>query len=242
MTPLLGIPSSRRFDSVQPHHFCPFHIGGSRCKSQLTTMNLVLFAPTEIDRPLDLTDDRARHVLKVLRRQVGDEFDVGLINGPRGKARVTALGAERLELDFTWAAPHPPPPSTTVIMGLPRPQTARDILRDATTLGATTLFFVRTARTDPNYASSSLWTTGEWERHLAIGAAQAEVIIIDDFNLPTPTGVQIWDTSFDRSAGPGTDDGLGASSGTMSLASNPSLLATTRVISHPSRRRCFCRA
>lgn len=66
----------------------------------------------------------------------------------------------------------------------------------------------------------------------AIGVAQADVIIIDDFNLPTPTGVQIWDTSFDRSAGPGTDDGLGASSGTMSLASNPSLLATTRVISH----------
>jgi 16S rRNA (uracil1498-N3)-methyltransferase len=157
-------------------------------------MNLVLFAPTEIDRPLDLTDDRARHVLKVLRRQVGDEFDVGLINGPRGKARVTALGAERLELDFTWAAPHPPPPSTTVIMGLPRPQTARDILRDATTLGATTLFFVRTARTDPNYASSSLWTTGEWERHLAIGAAQAFAT-----HLPTVSFDQKLDSALNQS-------------------------------------------
>ncbi|MEI6862565.1 MAG: RsmE family RNA methyltransferase, partial [Verrucomicrobiota bacterium] len=53
------------------------------------------------------------------------------------------------------------------------PQTARDLLRDATTLGVAALHFVLTEKSDPNYAASTLWTTGEWRRHLLAGAAQA---------------------------------------------------------------------
>jgi 16S rRNA (uracil1498-N3)-methyltransferase len=136
-------------------------------------MNIVLFAPSEIESPLPTSDPRATHIIKVLRRKVGDLFDVGLINGPRGKAKLTSVEPTSLGLDYAWDSPHPAPPSTTLVVGLPRPQTARDILRDATTLGATALHFVSTARTDPNYASSSLWTSGEWNRHLTTGAAQA---------------------------------------------------------------------
>ena len=136
-------------------------------------MNIVLFAPEEIDLPLPLKDARAQHIRKVLRRDVGDSFDVGLVNGPRGKAELTKVDASHLGLSFNWSPPHAPPPATSLIIGLPRPQSARDILRDATTLGATALHFVSTARTDPNYATSSLWTSGEWKRHLTTGAAQA---------------------------------------------------------------------
>lgn len=136
-------------------------------------MNIVLFAPTEIASPLPASDPRASHIIKVLRRKIGDSFDVGLLNGPRGKATLISIQPTCLSLEFAWNSPHAPPSPTTLVIGLPRPQTARDILRDATTLGATSLHFVSTARTDPNYASSSLWASGEWARHLATGAAQA---------------------------------------------------------------------
>ena len=46
-------------------------------------------------------------------------------------------------------------------------------MRDATTLGATSLHFVSTTRTDPNYSASSLWCSGEWRRQILVGAAQA---------------------------------------------------------------------
>lgn len=136
-------------------------------------MNLVLFADHELTQPLPRNDPRARHILQVLRVPAGDTFDVGQLNGPRGKATLDKLTEATLELSFTWAAPHAPPPPTSLIIGLPRPQTARDVLRDATTLGATALHFVRTARSDPNYAASSLWQQGEWTRHVETGAAQA---------------------------------------------------------------------
>lgn len=136
-------------------------------------MNLVLFEPSEIAASLPRTDPRARHILDVLRRGTGDTFDAGLVNGPLGKATLTGITDAALALAFTPTHEPPPLAPITLIVGLPRPQTARDILRDATTLGATRIHFVVTERTDPNYATSTLWTSGEWRRHCLTGAAQA---------------------------------------------------------------------
>lgn len=136
-------------------------------------MNLVLFEPAEIDRPLPRSDRRARHVLEILRRQPGDTFDAGLIDGPHGKATVTAVDDHALYLAFAWGPPPPPPDPLILIVGLCRPQTARDILRDATTLGVGAIHFVRTEKSEASYAQSSLWSTGEWRRHLVTGAEQA---------------------------------------------------------------------
>ena len=136
-------------------------------------MNLILFEADEIARPLPRSDPRARHLLDVLRRQPGDVFDAGIVNARRGRATLTAVTADALQIHFEPGPALPPLPSTALLIGLPRPQTARDVLRDATTLGATELHFVATARSDPNYAASSLWSDGGWRRHLLEGAAQA---------------------------------------------------------------------
>jgi RsmE family RNA methyltransferase len=149
-------------------------------------VNLILFERSEIEQRLARTDRRAIHILDVLRRKVGDTFDAGLINGPRGTATLQAVSAEALVLAFTWTTSPVHPDSITLVVGLPRPQTARDILRDATTLGVTGIHFVRTGKSDSSYAQSTLWTSGEWRRHLIIGAEQA-------FDTRIP------DVTFDRS-------------------------------------------
>ena len=136
-------------------------------------MNLVLFTPDETSRPLLRNDRRAVHILNVLRRGTGECFDAGLVNGPRGKATVVKIGTDAIELSYTWeAAPQPPEP-IALLVGLTRPQTARDILRDATTLGVSVLHFVQAGKSDPNYAHSTLWSSGEWRRHVLAGAEQA---------------------------------------------------------------------
>lgn len=136
-------------------------------------MNLILFEPAELTAPLPRTDPRAEHIVKVLRRQIGDTFDVGLVDGPLGKGTLAAVSADALTLSFFWGPPPLPADPITLLLGLPRPQTARDILRDATTLGVGALHFVATERSDPNYAAATLWTSGEWRRHCLAGAAQA---------------------------------------------------------------------
>jgi 16S rRNA (uracil1498-N3)-methyltransferase len=147
-------------------------------------MNLVLFAPGELAAPLPLDDPRARHVLAVLRRRPGDTFLAGLVDGPIGQATLVGQEAAGLRLTFTATDEPPPSPPVTLLIGLPRPQTARDLLRDATTLGLAALHFVATERSDPNYATATLWRDREWHRHLLTGAMQAA-----DTRLPAVT----WD-------------------------------------------------
>ncbi|MFM7749602.1 MAG: 16S rRNA (uracil(1498)-N(3))-methyltransferase, partial [Opitutaceae bacterium] len=136
-------------------------------------VNLVLFEADEIGRPLPRSDRRARHVLDVLRRGEGEAFDAGVINGPRGRARLATVAADSVTFAFEPTHPPDPPPAITLLAGLPRPQTARDILRDATTLGVAALHFVVTEKTEPGYTRSTLWTSGEWRRHAIAGAEQA---------------------------------------------------------------------
>jgi RsmE family RNA methyltransferase len=136
-------------------------------------VNLVLLEADEIGRPLPRSDRRVAHLLDVLGRREGEPFDAGVINGPRGKARFSAVTAATVTLAFEPTHPPALPPPLTLVAGLPRPQTARDVLRDATTLGVAALHFVVTERTDPGYTQSSLWSSGEWRRHVITGAEQA---------------------------------------------------------------------
>jgi len=137
-------------------------------------MNLVLFRPEECTRPLPASDSRAHHIREVLRRGPGESFDCGLVDGPRGRARVVSCDADGLRFDFTWSEVAPPPLApVTLLAGLPRPQTARKILGEATTLGIARLVFFRSARGEPSYGDSTLWTSGEVDRLLVASAEQA---------------------------------------------------------------------
>jgi RsmE family RNA methyltransferase len=136
-------------------------------------VNIILFQSHEVEPPLSRRDPRSTHLLSVLRRQPGDTFDCGLINGPRGRGTLVAVGPDALSLSFAWGETPPPPSPVRLIIGLPRPQTARDILRDTTTLGVAALDFVRTDRSEASYADSTLWKSGEWRACTINGAAQA---------------------------------------------------------------------
>jgi len=136
-------------------------------------VNIILFSPSEVELPLSRGDERARHILSVLRRQPGDQFDAGLIDGPRGKAILEEIGPETLRLSFSWGNPPAPLAPLQLILGLPRPQTARDLLREGTALGVAAMDFVRTARGETSYAQSSLWSAGESRELLLTGASQA---------------------------------------------------------------------
>lgn len=136
-------------------------------------MNIILFRPPEVELPLPRNDPRAQHLLDVLRRRPGDTFDAGLIDGPRGKGTLVAVEPGRLVITFAWGKTPPPLPPLTLLVGLPRPQTARDILREATALGVGAMHFVRTDKGEASYARSTLWTSGAWQECVITGAAQA---------------------------------------------------------------------
>lgn len=140
---------------------------------QFIHVNIILFRPSEVELPLPRKDPRARHILDVLRRRPGDSFDAGLFDGPRGKGTLVAVEPDSLRLTFAWQDTPPPLSPLTVLIGLPRPQTARDVLREVTTLGVAAIHFIQTEKGEPSYGDSTLWRSGEWEACVINGVAQA---------------------------------------------------------------------
>jgi len=136
-------------------------------------MNIILFKKHEVDAPFRRDDPRVIHILNVLRREVGDATDVGLVDGPRGKAVLKRLNENEVVFEFTWGAEPPPLLPIDLIVGLSRPQTSRKVLQETTSLGVRSIHFTKTDRAEPSYTSSKLWTTQEWQRLVRLGVEQA---------------------------------------------------------------------
>jgi len=137
-------------------------------------MNLLLFdAPFE-SVTLSAASVQATHIRKVLRGQVGTKVFVGFVNGLRARAEVVSLseaGDVGLQIIGSEAAPKPLPIS--LLVGLPRPHTAKRLLFDAASMGVQALHFFESERGEPSYAQSSLWSTDEWRDRLRLGVEQS---------------------------------------------------------------------
>ncbi|MGE0057304.1 MAG: 16S rRNA (uracil(1498)-N(3))-methyltransferase [Dehalococcoidia bacterium] len=118
-------------------------------------------------------DPRAVHILEVLRLSEGDSFLAGIVDGLIGRATLRSIDAEALAIDFEPERESPPLDPITLIVGLPRPQTAKKVLHEATAMGVQRIHFVRSDLGERSYAHSPLWKAGEYRRHLIDGAMQA---------------------------------------------------------------------
>lgn len=147
-------------------------------------MNIILAEDGEIDNHrLMLTDHRAKHIVKVLRAEVGSRVRVGLINGKMGFGTIFALkkkypfGVEMV-LDLT----DPPrlQPTIDLILALPRPIMLKRILSQVTALGVGTIHLINANRVEKSFWEAGLLQPKEYRSHLLQGLEQAV-----DTRLPT---------------------------------------------------------
>jgi RsmE family RNA methyltransferase len=135
-------------------------------------VNLVLITESEVAAGLPAADTRTTHLLDTVGLRVGQTFHVGVAGGLRGLATVTAT-APGLRFTVVWEKTVQPRLPLTVLIGLPRPQTAKKVLHDLASLGAARLVFFEAEKGDPGYVASSLWKDGEYLEHLRKGTEQA---------------------------------------------------------------------
>lgn len=135
-------------------------------------MNLVLITADEAEAGLAPDDPRTRHLRETVGLATGGTFHVGIENGLRGIATIRAL-APRLAFTVVWEKSAQARLPLTVLVGLPRPQTAKKILHDLASLGAARIVFFEAAKGDPGYLTSSLWKDGEWREPVLKGTEQA---------------------------------------------------------------------
>lgn len=135
-------------------------------------MNIILFEDDNIPEKINITDERARHILKILKLKTGDEFSCGLVNGPSGKGSITSIDKEWIY--FSWEKTEDPVSlyPLTLLIGYTRPISSKRILREAASLGVERIIFTGTDTGEKSYKDSNLWKN-EYRKYLLSGAEQA---------------------------------------------------------------------
>ena len=152
------------------------------------SMNVVLFDSDRETQRMPLADARARHLLEVLRCRPGMQFRAGVVNGPSGLGTVVAVDRDGIQVRLSWNAAPVLAPDITLIVGLPRPPSARKILYQGAAIGCRAMHFVHTGLSDPNYARSRLWRDSEWRRHLLDGVQQSAATTLPEVTCGAALG------------------------------------------------------
>jgi len=133
---------------------------------------------------------RAEHVRSVLKAEVGDELQVGLLNGPIGPARIERISDNDIVLRTgELHQPTAPMPTVDLICALPRPQTLKKVLTTVATMGVRRLYLVRANRVEKSYFHSPLLEPDKYTPFLIEGLSQGrltrlpEVTIHDRFKV-----------------------------------------------------------
>jgi len=140
-------------------------------------MNIILAEAEEVDsQRLILSDHRAKHIVKVLRAEVGDLVRVGLINGNMGTGTILAIKSKypfsvELELNLTSGSRSVPP--LDLILALPRPIMLRRILSQVTALGVGSIHLINASRVEKSFWEAGILKREEYRAHLLLGLEQA---------------------------------------------------------------------
>lgn len=141
-------------------------------------MNICLFRQDEMGKALPLGDERAKHIVKVLKKGAGDTFDAGIIGGKAGVATITGIGDGGMSFSFEPFSDEERAEGKmlrplTLIVGFPRPIQLRRLLRDVAGLGAERIILSGTELGEKSYMESNDIKDGAALRMLLDGTVQA---------------------------------------------------------------------
>lgn len=149
-------------------------------------MNICLFKPEELGVPLDLRDERAKHILTVLHKGEGDCFAAGIIGGESGTARIERIEAQQMtapngksyrggSMTFSFVPEGDGKPLYPLIMliGFPRPIQLKRLLRDMAGLGVCSVYLCGTELGEKSYLKSTLCSEEACHAMLLEGTVQA---------------------------------------------------------------------
>lgn len=149
-------------------------------------MNLIILTETDRigDKQYRLSDHRAGHILAVLKLEVGDTVEVGLLNGPQGRARLESIDNDRVDLVCEELAVIPAPtPQVNLVCALPRPQTLKKILITSAMMGVRALHLVRANRVEKSYFQSPLIQPENQLPFLLEGLSQGKLTRVPDVQV-----------------------------------------------------------
>jgi 16S rRNA (uracil1498-N3)-methyltransferase len=138
-------------------------------------MNLVLIEAPEISSggEATLSDGRAAHLLKVLHVEPGHHVRVGVVDGPRGRAMVLALGDGTVRLRCELESETPPRPNVDLLLAVPRPKVMRRLWAQIAALGVGQIILTNAEKVERHYFDTHILAPETYRPLLIEGLQQA---------------------------------------------------------------------
>lgn len=135
-------------------------------------MNMILFNEYPNLGFIPLSDDRAKHIVEILKLKVGDEFRMGIVNESEGKAKIESINSNGVKISYQ-ALSIPQLYPVTLLCAQVRPICMKRILREAVSLGVGQIILTGSDTGEKSYLSSNLYKTDEYKEYLLDGAMQS---------------------------------------------------------------------
>ncbi len=140
-------------------------------------MNIILL--TDKDKTggeiFTVSDERAKHIIKILKSKPGDTIEIGLYNGSLGRAVIEKIEPGKVSLKIIQTFPQPTNfPSVHLICALPRPQTLKKILFHTASMGVKRVDFINSGKVEKSYYQSHLLEKKYYEKILLLGMSQGK--------------------------------------------------------------------
>lgn len=167
-------------------------------------MNIVLFDSGEISSggSVEVSDVRARHLLRVLGVTPGSVVRIGVIEGPLGIGTVTGIAETRVTLQCVLDAVAPERPRVDLLLALPRPKVLRRLWAHLAALGVGRVILTNAEKVERDYFDSHIVHNEGFRPLLIEGLQQAKdtrlpivsvhkrltVLVEDELDLLCPAG------------------------------------------------------
>ena len=148
-------------------------------------MNLIILFDKDFisaDR-VQLSDRRHQHILSIHRAQVGEQLNVGLLNGQLGHAMVESINRTNVTLAITLDKTPPTALALSLILALPRPKMLKRILQTCATMGVKDITLLNSYRVEKSYWQTPLLETNAIHEALILGLEQGKDTLLPNITI-----------------------------------------------------------
>ena len=122
-----------------------------------------------------ISDERALHIRKILKSEVGDILEIGLLNRSTGTAKLIGIDDSRIELEvLEFNSTNEDKIKIEIVCALPRPQTLKKVLSTCATMGVSSLFLIRSEKVEKSYFHSPILKEENYTKFLIEGLSQGK--------------------------------------------------------------------
>ena len=136
-------------------------------------MNWIAFDKSELeDDNLQLCDERANHIISVLKLSCGDKVRVSCINGLKGSASIFSINGRNVHLKCELKK-ESKRSTIDLIIAMPRPKVMKRLWAQIAAIGVNRVFIINSQRVEQSYFDSHVLKFDNYHRRLIEGLSQS---------------------------------------------------------------------